>query len=138
MDEPDSFKRQKEALFRLARYLKRVPTQEEALAFLREERLFSGNWEENLARRILRVRSILKFIARTFDASKCAKGSVNVGKYNAWAKKNFPKGLRGRKRRTLAMNYTIIERPGVFVSAKFIAAFLSVCEFLRQKRSRFA
>jgi hypothetical protein len=52
INEPDSFKRQKEALFQLARYLKRVPTEEEALAFLQEKRLFSGNWEENLTRRM--------------------------------------------------------------------------------------
>jgi hypothetical protein len=129
MDEPDSFKRQKEALFRLSRYLKRVPTEEEALAFLQEKRLFSGDWEDNLTRRILRVRSIVRFIARTFDASKCAKGSVNVGKYDAWAKKNFPNGLRGRKRRALALDCTITERPGIRISSKFIAAFLSVCEF---------
>src|SRR5260370_14194922 len=129
MDEPDSFKRQKEALFRLARYLKRVPTEEETLALFHDRRLFSGNWEENLTRRILRVRSILHFIATTFDASKCAKGSVNVGKYDAWAKKNFPNGLRGRKRRALALDCTVTERPGIHVSSKFIAGFLSVCEF---------
>jgi len=128
-DEPDSFERQKEAFFRLARSLKRIPTEQEALAFLQEERLFSGTWEDHLARRTVRVRSILNFIARTFDASKCAKGSVNVGKYDDWAKKSFPTGLQGRRSRSFAPDCTLIERPGVHVGTKFIAAFLAVCEF---------
>src|SRR5262245_26864669 len=72
--EPDSFLRQKEALFRLARYLKRVPTVEEGLHSIRDQRLFTGSWEDNLDRRKARVASILQWIANTFDASKCAKG----------------------------------------------------------------
>ena len=86
MDEPDAFKRQKEALFRYARYLKRVPTFSEAMQLLHDHHVYSGQWDENLAQRKARVKSILNFIARTFDPSKCAKGSVNVGKYDAWAK----------------------------------------------------
>src|SRR5262249_25571745 len=40
--EPDSFVRQRQALLRLARYLKRVPTTEEALQYIQDERLFTG------------------------------------------------------------------------------------------------
>ena len=79
--EPDSFKRQREALLQFSRYLKRVPTLEEALAFIQEKKLYTGTWADNLARRKARVRTTLKYIARTFDAAKCGNGSVNVGKY---------------------------------------------------------
>src|SRR5262249_6821931 len=85
--EPDSFERQQEALFRFARYLKRVPTVEEGLHYIRDQRLFTGSWQDNLDRRKARVGGILKWIGNTFDAGKCAKGSVNVGKFDAWARK---------------------------------------------------
>ncbi|HEV3258336.1 MAG TPA: hypothetical protein VG013_15760 [Gemmataceae bacterium] len=129
MDEPDSFERQKEALFRLARRLKRVPTLQEALHFLREEHLYSGHWDDNLAGRKARVRSILKFIARTFDPGRCGNGSVHVGKYDVWAKKHFPNGLRGRGRRGMTEDGQVVETEGVHVGPDFIAVFLAVCEF---------
>jgi hypothetical protein len=127
--EPDSFVRQKEALFRLARYLKRVPSQQEALRYLRDERLFTHPWEEHLARRKARVRSILDFIARTFDPAKCAKGSVNVGKYAAWAEKQFPEGLIARGRKDLTEYGEIIDGHEMNVGPQLIAAFVAVCEF---------
>jgi hypothetical protein len=128
--EQDSFLRQKEALFRLARYLKRVPSLEEGLQYIREQRLFTGSWEENLGRRTARVQSILKWIANTFDASKCAKGSVNVGKFAEWARKKFPHGLVGGKRRLLTEEGEVIEvSQNIRVSTRFIACFLAVAEF---------
>jgi hypothetical protein len=128
-DEPDSFVRQKEALFRLARYLKRVPTLEEALRYLRDERLYTGAWDQHLGRRKARVASILKFIGLTFDAARCAKGSVNVGKYDAWAERKFPKGLVARGRKSLDEYGQRVDGEGLYVGPQFIAAFLAVCEF---------
>ena len=128
--EPDSFVRQKEALFRYARYLKRVPTQDEGLEYLHDQNLFTGTWDENEARREARVRDILKWIANTFDASKCANGSVNVGKYDAWAAKKFPIGLIGGKRKYVTEEGEIIEvNRNIHVSTKFIAVFMAVAEF---------
>ncbi len=115
---------------RLARHLKRVPTPEEALRLLHDHRLYSGSWDANLARRKARVRSILKFIAKSFDASKCANGTVNVGKYDAWAWKHFPCGLRGRKRKIMTEDGQVVEIDnGVHVGPEFIAVVLAVCEF---------
>jgi hypothetical protein len=114
--EPDSFVRQREVLFRYARYLKRVPTVQEGLKYLRDQNLFTGTWEENQTRRETRVRDILKWMAGTFDASKCAKGSVNVGKFDAWAAKKFPLGLIDGKR-------------NAHVSTRFIAVFMAIAEF---------
>jgi hypothetical protein len=129
MDEPDSFKRQKEALFRYARYLKRVPTLEEGMQLLHDHRLYSGPWNKHLTRRRIRVRAILRFIARTFDPAKCAKGSVSIGKYDAWAARKFPTGLMGKNRRSLTEEGEIIDGRGVHIRSAFIAVFLAVCEF---------
>jgi hypothetical protein len=130
MDEPDSFERQKEALFRYARYLKRVPTLAEGMQLLHEHRLFSGPWDDNLALRRARVRSILSFIARTVDSGKCANGSVNVGKYDAWAATRFPNGLVGGGRRYVTEDGEVVEGClGIHVSAKFIAVFMAIAEF---------
>jgi hypothetical protein len=127
--EPDSFKRQKEALMRFARYLKRVPTVEEALKYLRQEKLFTGSWEENQSRRSRRVHDILNFIAQTFDAGKCAQGSVNVGKYDQWARTQFPNGLIGKTRSSMDENGHITDGQRIHVSAGFIAAFMAIAEF---------
>jgi hypothetical protein len=130
MNEPDSFKRQKEALFRLSRYLKRVPTLDEALALLKQHHLFSGTWDEHEDKRRTRVTSILDFIAKTFDASKIARGSVNIGKYDEWAKKKFPKGLTGRKKRYLNEDGKIVVGcHRSCVGPKFISVFMSIAEF---------
>jgi hypothetical protein len=127
--EPASFVRQREALLRLARYWKRMPTREEALKYIQEERLCTGAWSENSSQRGARGNSILQVIAPTFDSSKCAKGSVNVDKYDAWAHKHFPHGLAGRTRSSMSEEGDIIPGQPIHVSARFIAVFLSICEF---------
>jgi hypothetical protein len=128
--EPDSFERQKEALFHLARYLKRVPPIEEGLHYIRDQRLFTGSWEENLDRRKARVGSILQWIANTFDARKIGGGLMKVGKFDAWARKKFPNGLVGGKRRLLTEEGEVIEvNQNIRVSSQFIACFMAVAEF---------
>ena len=127
--EPDSFKRQKEALFRYARYLKRVPTIEEGLKLFHDHRLFTGDWEQHQEKRKARTRDILKWIANTFDAGKCANGSVNVGQYDEWARKKFPRGINGRTRSWLSEEGIEVEGRTVHVSPDFIAVFIAICEF---------
>jgi hypothetical protein len=130
MGEPDSLKRQRKALLRYARYLKRVPSLDEGMQLLHDHDLYTGSWEDNLARRRDRVRDILKFIAGSFDASKCANGTVNVGKYDAWAESRFPNGLIGGKRRYMSEDGDIMEAcQGIHVSTQFIAVFMAVAEF---------
>ncbi|MGE3408661.1 MAG: hypothetical protein AB7I37_17715 [Pirellulales bacterium] len=133
-DEPDALVRQREALLVYARLIKRVPTVEEALTFIKDNGLYSGEWK-NSARRS-RVRGILKFIARTFDAKKCVKpdastAAVNIGKYDAWAQKKFPNGLIGcKQRRNVTEDFEIVEaKERVAVSWQFISVFVSVCEY---------
>ena len=130
IDEPDSFKRQTKALRRFARYLKRVPTLEEAMQLLHDHHLYTGSWEANLTRRRIRVRDILAFIAETFDPSKCANGHVNVGKFDEWARKKFPNGLIGghRKKMDEYGNISFVAQ-NIHVGTSFIAAFMAVVEF---------
>lgn len=132
-NEPDSFVRQRQALLKMARLLKRVPTVDEALKFIQDNGLFTGAWE-NSARRI-RVRGILKFIARTFDPKKCTKVgrtnlAVNVGKYDAWAKAKFPTGIGGGRRKIVTDTFEIkeVHRSG-HIDWRFISVFTSVCEY---------
>jgi hypothetical protein len=130
MAQPDSFKRQTNALLRYARYLKRVPSQEEAMQLIHDHNLFTGCWEDNLGRRRIRVRDILAFFGETFDANKCANGSVNVGKYDEWAKKKFPHGLIGGHRRYMDEEGNIVDVcQNIHVSTSFIAVFMAVVEF---------
>jgi hypothetical protein len=130
MGEPDSFKRQTKALLRYARYLKRVTSHEEAMQLIHDHHLYSGSWEDNLARRKARVRDILNIIARTFDASKCANGHVNVSKFDEWAKKKFPNGLIGGKSKYMDEYGNVTEvSQNIHVSRSFIAVFMVVVEF---------
>jgi hypothetical protein len=100
------------------------------LALLKEHHLFIGTWDEHEDKRRTRVTSILDFIAQTFDASKIAKGSVNIGKYDEWAKKTFPRGLMGRRKRYLNEEGKVIEgRHRSCVGPKFISVFMSIAEF---------
>lgn len=128
-NEPDSLKRQHEALMMLARRLKRVPTLDEALAFIKLEGLFTGSWQQNARRRKARVKGILRFITRTFNAAKCKNGSVNVGKYTDWAAKKFPNGIVGGMRKCLTLEGDVYEvQQRISVSPQFIAVFMAVCE----------
>jgi hypothetical protein len=70
-EEPDSFQRQMAATQELARKLGRVPTSEEQTAFIKLNRLFTGDWEENWAARRSRLAYILRSVAETFDPAKC-------------------------------------------------------------------
>lgn len=73
--EPNSFNRQREALLRYSRQLRRVPSVDEAMQHIRDHGLFSGDWTDNLGKRRSRVSRILDYLARTFDPSK-AQGLV--------------------------------------------------------------
>lgn len=133
VEEPDSFKRQREALLRYARLLKRVPTVDEALKHIQDNGLYSGAWN-NRARRV-RVRGILKYIAKTFDRAKCSKpgsstATVNLGKFDDWAKAKFPDGFVGGKRRNyVTEEFEVFEvQDHIEISWQFVSVFVSICE----------
>lgn len=90
--DPDSRRRQHGACLELSRNIRRVPSVGEAMDFIKEHDLFTGKW--NNPKRERRVKGILGFISRTFDAGKCGSGkSFNFdpeksGAYE-WAEKKF-------------------------------------------------
>jgi hypothetical protein len=107
-----------------------VPSLEEALGLFQSNRLFSGAWGDNENRRQTRTQCILTFISQTFDASKCAKGSVNVGKYDEWTRKTFPTGITGGRKRYLSEEGTVVEGcRRSHVGQQFISVFMSIAEF---------
>jgi hypothetical protein len=88
VDEPDSFIRQRKALLSLCRAAKRVVSVQEGLDYLEDQHLYTGEWDDNLARRTSRVRSILNYTAQTFDAQKVKHGKVDLGKFDKVAAKH--------------------------------------------------
>ena len=91
-NEPDAKRRQLHSCFILANVLKRHPTADEATDFIRDYDLYSGEWVNH--KRPARIRGIVNFISRTFDAGKCGSGKSfkfdpeRSGAYE-WAAKKF-------------------------------------------------
>lgn len=127
-DEPDSFKRQHEALLILARRMKCLPTLEQALDYIKENGLYSGDWHDHEKRRKHRVKTLLAYIGKTFDSNKSAKGSVPLGKYDNWVAKEYPHGIKGI-RQSNRPDMTV-ERRSVSVSRQWVSVAMSVIEFL--------
>lgn len=130
-DNPNSFERQHDALLVFCRQMKRVVSVNEALAYIRSNRLFTGAWENNLGRRRSRVKWVLKRIAKTFDASKChgVRHDVLVGKYDQWARTHVGT-IKGRDRRGVDEYGEVSVRENrCGVEWQFASAFLSVVEY---------
>ena len=85
-DESDWLTRRRRALMALCRAERRVVSVDEALDWLKANHLYSEPWE-NPGRRA-KVKSILRYIARTFDSAKSKQGGkVRLGEYSALAAK---------------------------------------------------
>jgi hypothetical protein len=130
-DESNSLTRQLSALLELARRLRRVPSEKESLSFIKENRLYTGDWADNDSRRAGRVRWILRHIAKTFDPAKCisAKDHVHFGKFDNWAL-NHVGTLREKVRRNVDEYGNILEGRGrTVVDWRFVSVMLSILEF---------
>ena len=126
----DSFDRQSEALRRLARRLRRVPTLDESLEFIRVNQLYTGAWSQNWTGRQHRVGQILGFIARTFDPTKAQECRVEIGKYDKWVKAQYPNGIVVPEGPWKTRTGKIIPfRSSVRVSPEFISIFMDVVHF---------
>ena len=96
-DEPNSLIRQHRGLLIACQKAKRVLEVEEALDFIYQQKLFTGDWEDNEGRRADRVRGSLDYIAKTFDPAKCSSGDafhIDVNKYEKWAEREFGAPVR--------------------------------------------
>ncbi len=128
--EPNSLTRQWKALLELARRLRRVPDEDEAMAFILENRLYSGAWLDNLNDRRRRISWIIRRIAWTFDRSRCisAPYSIQVGKYHNWARHHV--GILREKPRRFVDEYGNVGEVRGRSTADwvFVSAMLSVVE----------
>lgn len=131
-NEPDSFIRQRDALLIFCRANKRVVSIGEALAFIRQQRLFTGDWEDRLGRRRIRVGQILDFIAKTFDADKCRSSRpvvvVNIRRFVRWAR--CCQGWRADRVTVDEYGRIMRKRDGTIVRPEFLSVFMSVVEYV--------
>jgi hypothetical protein len=130
-DNPNSFERQHEALLVFCRRMKRVVSVEEALRYIKDNRLYTGQWEDKRARRRSRVKWILKRIAVTFDVSKCqgVRNDAPIGKYDNWARHHVGT-IKGYDRRDVdEYGNVVVRRNRYQVDWRFVSTFLSVVEF---------
>jgi hypothetical protein len=133
-NEPDSFIRQREALMEFCRRNRQVVSVEEGLSFIKANNLFTGTWEHNRGKRRLRVGQILPYIAKTFDASLCSgvRHKINIGKFDAWAKRHCLNGWRAGAKRSLDEygNIIVRQRSRTVADWQFVSLFLSIAEYV--------
>lgn len=111
------------------------PEVEDALAFLHEKGLYSGQWEDNYRKRVNRVQQILGFIEQTFDPKEMTNGNgpaliFRLGKFSWWVRKHFGSGLRTNFNDLRRFDPVSMTAPQVkvVVPAKFIETFLVVAD----------
>lgn len=79
----------------LAQQLKRVPTVDEFLSFLKSNGFYTGSWEQTATKRRERCKFVLRaYVEAHFDPSKLGTGTgthypINLDRWNKWAKQ-FP------------------------------------------------
>lgn len=132
---PDSFIRQRDGLLEFCRRNRRVVSVDEGLDFIKTNNLFTGSWSHNSAKRRIRVRQILPFIAKKFDSSLCTgvRHEINFGKFNDWAKQHCPDGWRrGAASRGLDQfgNLIVRQRDRTVADWHFVSVFLSIAEYV--------
>lgn len=131
-DEPDSLVRQRDALLVFCRANKRVVSIIEALAFIRQQRLYTGDWNEGLGRRTIRVGQILDFIGHTFDVNKCRSSrpvvTVNLKRFVRWAR--ICDGWRAERTTVDEYGRIMRKRDRTVVGPDFLAVFMAVVEYV--------
>lgn len=135
-NESNSWNRQRDALLIACRKAKDVHSVEEALDFIYEHRLYTGDWHDNEKRRHCRVEHILKIIAKTFDPKLCSAGKtfeINVAKYRNFVAQWFPERIRRVSRKAYLQDTGEIRRYRRYViaSREDIACWMAINEFCR-------
>lgn len=113
----------------------RFPTTEETLDWLQEHGRYSGDWEDNAAKRARRVGQILRFTERTFDPSRLSNGKqeaveLSVNRFRWWVRQHFGSGIVVEKPDCDRFDPLTMTAPvsKLFISAEFIQTFLAVAE----------
>ena len=104
------------------------------MEFIKANNLYTGAWQDNAAKRQVRVGQILPFIAKTFDPSLCTgvRHDINFGKFNQWARQYCPDGWRASPRRGLDQfqNVIVRQRSRAVADWEFVSLFLSIAEYI--------
>jgi hypothetical protein len=104
------------------------------LAFIKANNLFTGAWEDNRAKRRLRVGQILSFIAKTFEPSLCTgvRHEINFNKFDLWSKKHCEDGWRSSPKKWLDEYGNIFtkQKSRTVADWHFVSTFLSLTEYL--------
>jgi hypothetical protein len=118
-------------LMALARRLGRVPEVEEAMDHLRENHLYTGDWDDGEARRERRVAFILdRYVEPDFDEKKCG-GNLRadevmslVNQYTDWAGRKYGSGVR-----------TLVDGRLVCIDSRVLGTYLAICMFILEQDS---
>ena len=113
----------------------RFPSTNETLHWLRENGLYSGQWEDNERQRSQRVRQILQFKKKTFDPTKLSSGDsqqmfLRLGRLSWWVRRHFGNEMTVRVTDPSKFDPVKMTAPTKTVSipAKFIETFLAVVD----------
>ena len=122
---------------RFYRQHRRIPTTDEALAYLHDNGLFSGKWEDNATGRRTRVAAILKKIAESFDETKLGTGEhqeVDPRKHGWWVSQHFGAHMRATvEKRTFDLETMTYPKRSVDVPLRFVCGFLAAAEIVLRK-----
>jgi len=135
--QSNSWIRQRDALLIACRKAKRVLAVEEALDFIHQHKLYTGDWSENEQRRFCRVQDILKIIAQTFDPKKCSAGKsfdIDVSKFRKFTRSFFPSAIQTVKHRGYVRDTGEMQCYCRYVTATNddIACWMAISEFCRK------
>jgi hypothetical protein len=115
---------------------RRFPTTDETLAWLHQHGRYSGDWQDNAAKRAARVGQILRFTERTFDPSKLSSGQhqtvqLNAGRFAWWVRQHFGSGMAIQRMNHARFDPVTMTAPvsDLWIPAQFIQTFLAVAEF---------
>jgi hypothetical protein len=118
----------------------KFPEVEDALTFLHDKGLYSGQWEENYRKRTTRVGQILRFTEETFDPTKMRNGNgrgmiFGLGRFSRWVQRHFGSEMVADLADVRRFDPETMTAPKVKVTvpANFIETFLVVADVcLRQ------
>jgi hypothetical protein len=112
---------------------RRLPSTDDALAYLHDNGLFSGEWADGAAGRRNRVASILEKIEEGFDEAKLGTGhhgELNPQKFAWWVRNHFGPHMRAivEKRSCFDAETMTYPRKVVDVPLRFVCGFLAAAE----------
>jgi len=132
--DPSAFNRNWHALLPFTRQFykvnKTLPSVDDALHFLKEHGLYSGDWSDNEKHRRNRVSDILNKIEETFDPSLLKshqKVTLDRG-IRRWCRRHFPNGIIGKQRRINEMDMTSMIKD-ISVPSQFVEHAVGVIAF---------